>query len=115
MTIEAILAGVAVADIEAAIPWYERLLGKKYDERPMKEAASWQLASGGGIQLILDAARAGKSMVTISVADIDGLVADLRGRGVDTRASEPGGPFRLAQLLDLEGNLLTFAEDQRKR
>jgi catechol 2,3-dioxygenase-like lactoylglutathione lyase family enzyme len=113
MTIQAdvILAGVAVADIEAAIGWYGKLLGRTHDERPMKEAAEWRLATGGSIQLILDKARAGKSMTTIAVSDIDKLVTDLGARGVTTKASAAGsGPYRLAQVQDPDGNLLTFSQ-----
>jgi len=115
MKTEAILAGVATADIEAAIRWYTTLLGRDHDDRPMKEAAEWRLASGGGIQLVEDRDRAGKSMVTIGVADIGKLVSDLASRGVEAKATPPGqGPFRLAQVSDPDGNLLTFAQDQRK-
>jgi catechol 2,3-dioxygenase-like lactoylglutathione lyase family enzyme len=113
MTIKAdgILAGVAVADIEAAIGWYGQLLGRNYDARPMKESAEWRIATGGAIQVILDKDRAGKSMTTIAVADIDKLVADLGSRGVTTKASAKGdGPYRLAQVRDPDGNLLTFSQ-----
>jgi catechol 2,3-dioxygenase-like lactoylglutathione lyase family enzyme len=115
MTLKAdvILAGVAVADIEAAIGWYGKLLGRTHDERPMQEAAEWRLASGGSIQLILDKERAGKSMTTIAVRDIEQLVTDLDARGVTTKASPPGsGMYRLAQVRDPDGNLLTFAQKQ---
>jgi catechol 2,3-dioxygenase-like lactoylglutathione lyase family enzyme len=115
MKTEAILAGVATADIEAAIRWYTTLLGRGHDERPMNEAAEWRLANGGGIQLVQSRDRAGKSMVTIGVADIEKLVDDLASRGVETQATARGqGPYRLAQVTDPEGNLLTFSQDQRK-
>jgi hypothetical protein len=39
----------------------------------------------------------------------------LASRGVDAKATAPGqGPFRLAQVSDPDGNLLTFAQDQRE-
>jgi predicted enzyme related to lactoylglutathione lyase len=115
MTIQAdvILAGIAVADIEAAIGWYGNLLGRKHDDRPMKEAAEWRLAKGGSIQLVLDKERAGRSMTTIAVSDIDKLTADLGSRGVSTKAqTTSSGLYRFAQVRDPDGNLLTFAQKQ---
>jgi catechol 2,3-dioxygenase-like lactoylglutathione lyase family enzyme len=115
MTIKAdlVLSAVAVADIESAIGWYGKLLGRDYDSRPMKEAAEWTLADGGGIQLVWDRQRAGKSMTTIGVPDIEQLVADLGSRGITTQATpRSSSPFRLAQVTDPDGNLLTFAQKQ---
>jgi len=114
MQTEVVLAAVAVGDIESSIAWYGKLLGRSFDERPMKEAAEWRLASHAGIQLVADKQRAGQSMVTIGVPDIERLVKELDARGVRLQATPPGeGPFRLAQLRDPDGNLLTFAQDQR--
>jgi predicted enzyme related to lactoylglutathione lyase len=113
MKIEIVYAAVSVADIEASIDWYAKVFGRPFDERPMKEAAEWKLGAGG-VQLVLDRERAGKSMVTIGVADIEALVAELGERGIQATATAPGeGPFRLAQLKDADGNQLTFAQDQR--
>lgn len=116
MTLKAdkVLAAVAVADIEAAIGWYGKLIGRNCDERPMKEAAEWQLASGGSLQLVSDPARAGKSIATIGVSDIDTLVADLNASGIKAEATPPSSSmFRLAQVRDPDGNLLTFSQRQR--
>lgn len=35
MPVNRVLAGVAVADLEAALPWYERLFGRSADALPM--------------------------------------------------------------------------------
>jgi predicted enzyme related to lactoylglutathione lyase len=106
-----ILAGIAVADIEAAIGWYSNLLGRTHDERPMKEAAEWRLANGGGIQLVLDQERAGRSLATIAVSDVDELTAELGSRGVPAKAqTTSSGQYRLAQVRDPDGNVLTFAQ-----
>jgi catechol 2,3-dioxygenase-like lactoylglutathione lyase family enzyme len=114
MKIDKTLAAVAVREIDTAIDWYANLLGRRYDDRPMSEAAEWRLADGGGIQLVLDQERAGRSMVTLGVRNLDDVVSDLASRGVVVQATAPGsGPFRLAQLRDPDGNLLTFSQDQR--
>jgi predicted enzyme related to lactoylglutathione lyase len=49
MPIDIVMAGIAVADFDAAVPWYERLLGRRADDRPMDGSAEWRLRETGGI------------------------------------------------------------------
>jgi catechol 2,3-dioxygenase-like lactoylglutathione lyase family enzyme len=52
-------------------------------------------------------------MATIAVSNIDEIVADLGSRGVSAKAQTTGsGAYRLAQVRDPDGNLLTFAQPQ---
>jgi predicted enzyme related to lactoylglutathione lyase len=115
MKAKQVLAAIAVGDIDQAIAWYGKLFGRPCDERPMKEAAEWMLSPGGGIQLVLSNENTGRSMVTLGVSDIESLVSELESRGIETAATAPGeGRFRIAQVRDPEGNLLTFAQDQKR-
>jgi hypothetical protein len=41
-----VLAGVAVADLDAALPSYERLFGRPADAPPMEGLAEWHVTSG---------------------------------------------------------------------
>jgi hypothetical protein len=50
--INRVLAGVAVEDVEAARPWYERLFGRRADALPMEGLAEWHVPSGGVVQLV---------------------------------------------------------------
>jgi glyoxylase I family protein len=114
MKAKQVLAAIAVGDIDRAITWYGKLFGRPCDQRPMKEAAEWMLNSGGGVQLVLSNENTGRSMVTLGVSDIEALVSELKSRGIDTAATAPGtGRFRIAQVKDPEGNVLTFAQDQQ--
>jgi predicted enzyme related to lactoylglutathione lyase len=115
MPIVKVLAALAVADIEAARAWYEQLLGRPADDVPMAEAAEWHVTGTGSIQLVQDAERAGYSLVTLSVDDVDELVAALAGRDLELAAADtPSGMFRIASITDPEGNVITFAEDLRR-
>ena len=64
MPITNVLAVVTVADIDSALAWYERLLGRPADKIPMAEAAEWHISEGGWIQLVRDADRAGSALLT---------------------------------------------------
>lgn len=100
--------------MERALVWYERLFGRPADGRPTPELAEWRLARGGGVQLVFDPVRAGRTAVTLAVEDMDALAADLAERGVEPRPGPPGaGHHRQAHLTDLDGNVITFAEDPR--
>ena len=54
MPIEHVLAVVPVADLEAASGWYERLLGRPADNRPMDSLVEWQVTDTGWVQVFLD-------------------------------------------------------------
>jgi hypothetical protein len=81
-----VLPGVAVTDLEAALPWYERLFGRPADERPMEGLAEW-LFGGARLQLVESADRAGKSTVTLVVDDVKAYYEELGKRGLT-----PGAP-----------------------
>jgi hypothetical protein len=54
-----VFAGVAVADLDSGLAWYERLPGRPPDFLPNENEAVWQLAGTGWIYLVGDADRAG--------------------------------------------------------
>lgn len=112
MQTEAIYAAIAVADIERSITWYSKLFGRNVDQRPMKEAAEWRLTSdgGGGVQLVLDPKRAGQSMVTVGLKDLERTIQEVKTRDIELKRIDATGPFVLAQVSDPDGNVLTFAQ-----
>jgi len=114
MQTQNILGAIAVADIERAIAWYSKLFGRKVDDRPMKEAAEWRLTQGGGVQLVLDPTRAGRSMLTVGLGDLDEAIEETRTRGIELkRLDVTTGPYSLAQVADPDGNVLTFAQPKK--
>jgi predicted enzyme related to lactoylglutathione lyase len=112
MAITHVFAGVAAADLDSALAWYERLVGRPPDLIPNENEAAWQLAEPGWIYLVADANRAGKALLTLLVDDLEDHVADLAQRGLATGAIETvPGVVRTAVITDPEGNRITFGED----
>jgi catechol 2,3-dioxygenase-like lactoylglutathione lyase family enzyme len=104
-------AGIAVADLVAALGWYERLLGRPADMFPNENEAVWQLTDTGLIYVVRDSARAGGALLTLIVDDLDEQLADLAGRGLTEDAIEGlAGVGRKAVITDPEGNTIAFAE-----
>ena len=51
MAIVNALAGIVVSELTTAEAWYELLLFRPADARPMEGLAEWKLADGGWIQV----------------------------------------------------------------
>ena len=81
MAIVNALAGIMVSDLTTAEAWYEQLLSRPADARPMDGLAEWKLADGGWIQVFQDKDRAGSSSVTFLVSGLDDQLAELKGEG----------------------------------
>jgi catechol 2,3-dioxygenase-like lactoylglutathione lyase family enzyme len=107
-----LFAGIAVADFEAGLRWYERVFGKPPDMLPAEGDSVWHLASNASVYVVRDAERAGKALVTLAVRDLEHLMAELAARDVPDRAIQqtPGPMLRLI-VTDAEGNRVTFFED----
>jgi catechol 2,3-dioxygenase-like lactoylglutathione lyase family enzyme len=95
MQIETVLAAVAVADTDRAEAFYTHLFGAGPDAHPMNGLTEWRF-DGGTFQLVLDAERAGGSLVTLIVDALDG----------DTDTTSFGADFRVVE--DPDGNAVTL-------
>lgn len=98
-----------ISDHEVAVDWYQRLLGREPDERPMGGLAEWQLTDDTWLQVFADAERAGRSAMTLGVANLDSVVDELAGRSLELdRQTTPRGQ-QLGLIFDPDGNQINFA------
>ncbi len=111
MSITETFAGVAVADFPAPRAWYERLLGRPPDMVPHETEVVWKLTEGGWIYVVGDPERAGGSLVTLLVDDLDRELAGIAERGIEAGPIETiPGKARRANVTDPEGNRITFGQ-----
>lgn len=111
LQVSTLLAGLAVRDVTAAIEWTTRLLGRGPDAQPMDGLADWHLPSCGVLQLVLDADRAGGSLVTLHVGDIAAAQIALAHRGIDLQYDESTSTkVKFGQVQDPDGNSVTLVE-----
>jgi catechol 2,3-dioxygenase-like lactoylglutathione lyase family enzyme len=111
MTVEYVFAGVAVTDLEAAIAWYERLLGRPPDVRPNEREAMWRLAEMASVYLIADADGAGHAALTLFVDDLDRELAAISQGGIPTGEVQTApGLFRKTTLSDPDGNVIQLGQ-----
>ncbi|GAA0357590.1 VOC family protein [Microbispora corallina] len=111
MTMELLFAGVAVEAFPGAVEWYSRLFGRAADVVVTDQEIMWRIADTAWLYVIEDAGRAGRSLVTISVSDLDQTVADLDARGISSgRIETVGDAGRKATVTDPEGNSIAFIQ-----
>lgn len=111
MTFTQISAELIVDDHDSAVAWYGQLFGREPDRRPMDGLAEWRITGTSWIQVFADAAKAGRSAVTIGVDDIEPHVRSLIDNGLQLdRQTTPRGQH-LASISDPDGNLIVFAQD----
>ncbi len=111
MVIEVLFVSVPVSDLRAAIPWYEKLFGRGADIVPNEDEVMWRMTGDGWIYVIEDAKRAGGTVVTIAVNDLEQLARDLADRGISPGPIEAvGDSGRKANVVDSDGNVISWIQ-----
>ncbi|MGI8585371.1 MAG: VOC family protein [Thermoleophilaceae bacterium] len=109
MAIEHVLAVVPVADLDRADAWYETLLGRPADNRPMSTLVEWQVTDTGWVQVTVDAGRAGSAQLNLAVHDLTAAKEELAGRGLPTGDTQPVNKgVELSSMSDPDGNVVTL-------
>ena len=110
MVIVNALAGIMVSDLPTAEAWYEQVLARPADSRPMEGLAEWKLANGGWIQVFEDRERAGSSSVTFLVSGLEEQLAELKAKGISVDRITASDYVKTATVTDPAGNRVVFAE-----
>jgi predicted enzyme related to lactoylglutathione lyase len=112
MPIEYVFAGLSVSQLDAAIDWYERLIGRPPDILPNEREAMWQLAATASVYLVADESRAGRGRLTVFVGDLDEELAAVAGRGIASGEIETApGLFRKTVITDPDGNEIQLGQN----
>lgn len=109
MTITNALASVAVKDIKTAVQWYEKVIGRPADSRPMPDPAEWKFSSGGWLQVYAFPERAGACSCTLAISNIDVEAVRLEKLGIATGA-RIGDQVKVFMVEDPDGNHIAFAQ-----
>ena len=110
MSIQNVLASVAVKDSQAAVKWYEKLLGRPADSTPMPEVAEWKFPRGGWLQVYRLPERAGSGSFTLAVDNLAAEIRKLDALGIDTRQQSGDAKVKTVMIADPDGNHIAFAE-----
>jgi len=106
-----VFAGITVQDRDAAIEFYERLLGAPPTMLPNDDEAPWQLTDGGWLYVLRDADRAGGAVVTLLVDDLDERLAAAAAVGIELgRVETVAGSVRTTWITDPDGNRVQIGQ-----
>jgi glyoxylase I family protein len=116
MTINHVLAVVAVSDFDTGHAWYQRLFDTPATNIPMPGTlAEWRVTDNGWLQMTCDPDRAGSSLVNFAVDDLAGLVDALRNRELDpAEIITANKDVQLSTVIDPDGNSITFIGNFRE-
>ena len=110
MKIQELFAVVCVSNMERGVAWYAALIGREPDERPMEGLVQWHNLGGAGLQLVLDAERAGFGMITIVTPNMNSARRRLAAADIALGPDMQGDYATLAQVGDPDGNIITLTE-----
>ncbi len=104
-----LFVGIPVTDRAAALEWYERLLGGPPAFFPNDAEAVWELAGHRYVYIVQRPEHAGHALLLAFVDDLDVLVAEIAGRGLEpwNRETYPNG-VRKITYRDADGNEISF-------
>jgi predicted enzyme related to lactoylglutathione lyase len=104
-----LFAGIPVRDYEEALAWYKRLLGSEPSFVPHATEAVWDLAEHRSLFIVERPEHAGHATHTIFVDDLDAMVAEIAGRGIQPAQQETySNGVRKATFRDPDGNEIGF-------
>ena len=78
-----LFAGISVADFSVALEWYKQLLGSQPAFFPNDKEAVWELAAHRYLYIELRPEHAGHALLTLFVDNLDDLVEQITGRGLE--------------------------------
>ena len=107
--IEHVLAVVPVSDVDRAGRYYEQLLGRPPDNRPMETLVEWRVTDSGWLQVFSGSDGAGGAFVNFAVDELDEWLDQVRSRGITPGpVQEADKGVRLSAVVDPDGNTVTF-------
>lgn len=113
--VEHLFAGIPVADRDAAVQWYERLLGRPPDLVPNDHEAAWRLTDSGWICLYAGVETCAPAPHTVLVSDLDQFLAGVAERGIVPGPVQTIAPsVRQSVIVDPDGNRLKVAQPSRR-
>ena len=110
MAAQGIYGCATVSNFDEALVWYEKLMGRAADDKPIPGMAQWRNMGGAGVQVWKDEERAGKGIMTIVTPVLKVEEARLAGLGLKLLNKAEGNFGAVAQIFDAEGNRINLVE-----
>jgi catechol 2,3-dioxygenase-like lactoylglutathione lyase family enzyme len=104
-----LFAVISVTDYAAARAWYERLLGSEPSFVAHDTECVWEVGEHGFLAVNEDPGRAGHTVVTMFVEDLEAVVSDVASRGIEPAKRETySNGVRKTTYRDADGNEIGY-------
>lgn len=104
-----LFAGIPVSDYDAAMAWYEQLLGYPPSFLPEDGEAVWEVAESRYVYIVRQPEHAGHARLTLFVSDFAALLAQIAARGIRPALEETyEDGVRKTTFRDPDGNEIGF-------
>ena len=113
IAVQSIFASATVSNFDEALVWYEKLMGRPADDKPIPGMAQWRKMGGAGLQVWKDDKRAGNGMITIVVPELEAERERLSRLGLQLVNRVEGDFGVVAKIFDAEGNRINLAEPHK--
>lgn len=113
MSIQNVIAQIAVSNLKGATAWYGKLLGHVTGSASRIKLERWRLPRGGWIQLRRSRSEAGGSSVSLLVNDLAAQRSAMEDAGFEFEPVVKSDAGNTAVLLDPDGNCITFEQTLR--
>jgi predicted enzyme related to lactoylglutathione lyase len=111
MDVSYVFAGLVVTKRDEAADWYAAIIGRPPDMLPNDAEAAWQLTGSASLYLRAEPDQAGHGILTLVVADLNAVLAEISGRGVAAaKVADIPGAGRKATFIDPDGNAVEVVE-----
>jgi catechol 2,3-dioxygenase-like lactoylglutathione lyase family enzyme len=100
---------VPVSDLVSATAWYDRLLGRPPDNRPMDTLVEWRITDSAWLQVTNGWGEPGTALVNFAVDDLSEHLDGMRSRGLDPGpVQNVTNGVQLSAIVDPDGNTITL-------
>ncbi len=110
MSLDNVVANVAVKNLKAACDWYEKLLGRPASKILLDELAEWSFAGGGILHVLEVGEHAGMGSFTLVVKGLDDEASRLESLGMAITRRPGLGAMRTVVIEDPDGNCITLSD-----
>ncbi|AZZ55670.1 VOC family protein [Rathayibacter iranicus] len=107
----AVTVGIPVRDLEAAVTWHQRWIGREPDLVPMPGMVEWRINDGCYLQFFESAEAAGAAVVRLSVTDAQVAHEAALAGGLDIDPIEDYGFVKFTEFRDHEGNRFGLVQE----
>ncbi|QCI96239.1 VOC family protein [Novosphingobium sp. EMRT-2] len=102
-----LFAGIPVNDFKSSLEWYQQLFGAPPSFFPNDREAVWEIAQNRWVYIIVQPDRAGGSVQTIMLDDLEAQIEQIAERGIRFSKEEtPAENVRKVMYYDPDGNEL---------